>query len=540
MFEDATQPATDTVGMQFASAENNEGAADIFTLSHVPEGYTVRAYADVEKNTLLGSAVAAADGKVSIENMDFGAEAGRVYYTVQGGITGESDVLSVAYESETAEKTPAATDISFSKFSQVGSDNSMFKDNIYTNLTVNGLQEGDVVYLYEKNADPDGLAQGLYTKKSLPVAAGEDSITIERVQLPYEGTQLTMQVKRDGMKISDPYEVSAATELNNLLAQAKEISSADYPIGYADLQKAITAAQAVADDATANYDEIAAQVEALSAAIDNTKAVTQVLETTVKNAEKLVEQGALDNSLEVVVEGFKASLEQAKAILENPKATQTEINDANLDLLGWMAKVDWKQGDKTVLEVAVDIAASINENLDLYLDTEAFSEAYAKAQEVLADGNAMQDDVDSAYEALMEAMMNLRMQPNKDILNDLIDQVNGMDLSGYTADSVNALQDALAAAQAVSANEKATQDEVDAAVESLTAAKAALVKENADDETVELPVVTPDNNQTAGTVEQTGEGTAPTKTGDAGSLGVLALTAMAGAITFVFSKKRKN
>ena len=389
-------------------------------------------------------------------------------------------------------------------------------------------------------ADPDGLAQGLYTKKSLPVAAGEDSITIERVQLPYEGTQLTMQVKRDGMKISDPYEVSAATELNNLLAQAKEISSADYPIGYAELQKAIAAAQAVADDATANYDEIAAQVEALSAAIDNTKAVTQVLETTVKNAEKLLEEGALDNSLEVVVEGFKASLEQAKAILENPKATQTEINDANLDLLGWMAKVDWKQGDKTVLEVAVDIATSINENLDLYLDTEAFSEAYAKAQEVLADGNAMQDDVDSAYEALMEAMMNLRMQPNKDILNDLIDQVNGMDLSGYTADSVNALQDALAAAQAVSANEKATQDEVDAAVESLTAAKAALVKENADDETVELPVVTPGDDQTDGTVEQTGEGAAPTKTGDAGSLGVLALTAMAGAIAFVFSKKRKN
>ena len=67
----------------------------------------------------------------------------------------------------------------------------------------------------------------------------------------------------------------------------------------------------------------------------------------------------------------------------------------------------------------------------------------------------MQDEVDSAYEALMEAMMNLRMKPNKDILNDLIEQVEGMDLSGYTADSVNALQNALAAAQAISTNEKA-------------------------------------------------------------------------------------
>ena len=98
MFEDATQPATDSVGMQFASAENNEGTADVFTLSHVPEGYTVKAYADVEKNTLLGSAVAEANGKVTIDNLDFGADAGRVYYTVQGGVTAESDVLSTAYE----------------------------------------------------------------------------------------------------------------------------------------------------------------------------------------------------------------------------------------------------------------------------------------------------------------------------------------------------------------------------------------------------------------------------------------------------------
>ena len=176
----------------------------------------------------------------------------------------------------------------------------------------------------------------------------------------------------------------------------------------------------------------------------------------------------------------------------------------------------------------------------MYLDTEAFSAAYAKAQEVLADGNAMQDEVDSAYEALMEAMMNLRMKPNKDILNDLIEQVEGMDLSGYTADSVNALQNALAAAQAISTNEKATQDEVDAAVENLAAAKAALVKEDTNEGTVELPVVTPGDDQDTGSVEQTGEGTAPTETGDAGSFTALALTAMAGAAVFVFSKKRKH
>lgn len=540
MFEDATQPATDTVPMQFASAQNNEGAADTFSLSHIPVGYTVNAYADVNKTTLLGSAKAGNDGKVTMENLDFGAAAGRVYYTVKGGITGESDVLSVTYESEGAAKTPAATDISFTKFSQIGSQNSRYQDNIYTNLTVNGLQEGDVVYLYERNADPDDLANGMYTKKSLPVAAGADSVTIERVQLPYVGGELAMQVKRNGMAISDQYEVSAATPLNNLLNEAKAVTKTDYPVGYAELQKAITAAQAIADKADANYDEIAAQVDALTVALGNVKAVTEILQSIVNNAEQLKANGALDGTLEVVVNGFNASLESAKALLDNPKATQPELNAAATDLLGWMAKVDWKQGDKTALEVAVDVAKTINDNLDLYLDTDAFVAAFANAQAVLADGNAMQDDVDAAYNALMDAMINLRMEANKEALNALIDEVNGMDLSGYTADSVNALQAALAEAMKISEDVNAAQPTVDAAVEKLAAAKAGLVKENTGSSDVELPVVKPGDNSQGGGTQNVGDGSTPTKTGDAGSFGFLALTVLAGAAAVVFSKKKKD
>lgn len=542
MFEDATQPATDTVGMQFAAAQNNAGATDTFTLSHVPAGYTVRAYSDLDKTNLLATTVAGNDGKVVMENLNFGAGAGRVYYTVQGGITGESDVLNASYESETAEKTPAATDISFEKFNAIGSStDSRFKENIYTNLTVNGLQEGDVVYLYEKNADPDNLAAGLYTKKSLPVAAGEDSTTIERVQLPYEGAGLTMQVKRNGMVISDKYEVSTMTELNNLLNEAKAITKTNYPIGYAGLQKAIAAAETVAGNENANFDEIAAQVDAMTTAMGNVKAVTDVLQAIVDNAEKIKAEGALDNTVEVVVNGFNASLESAKALLENPKATQPELNAAATDLLGWVAKVDWKQGDKTALQVAVDVATTINENIDLYLDTEAFTAAFENAKAVLASGNSMQDDVDAAYNALMDAMLNLRMEANKDALNDLIAQVNGMDLSGYTADSVNALNDALSQAKEVSDDVNADQATVDEAVAKLSAAKAGLVKETASNPSVELPVVTPGNNgQTGSNVQNTGDGSTPIKTGDAGSFGFLALTVLAGAAAVVFSKKKKD
>ena len=49
------------------------------------------------------------------------------------------------------------------------------------------------------------------------------------------------------------------------------------------------------------------------------------------------------------------------------------------------------------------------------------------------------------------------------------------DRSGYTADSVAALNAALADAQAVAADENATQDEVDAAADTLQAALNGLV-----------------------------------------------------------------
>ena len=111
-----------------------------------------------------------------------------------------------------------------------------------------------------------------------------------------------------------------------------------------------------------------------------------------------------------------------------------------------------------------------------------FIDALANAQALLESGNAWQDDIDAATDALIEAMANLRMAPNKDILNDMINKASGLNLDAYTADSVAALNAALADAQAVAANENATQNEVDAAADSLKAAMSGLVFVNGDND----------------------------------------------------------
>ena len=71
------------------------------------------------------------------------------------------------------------------------------------------------------------------------------------------------------------------------------------------------------------------------------RGITTVLEKIIANAEKLMENGALDNTMEAVVEEFNAALAHAKEIVAKDGATQQEINDATERLLKVMGKVDW-------------------------------------------------------------------------------------------------------------------------------------------------------------------------------------------------------
>ncbi|MBQ2384286.1 MAG: discoidin domain-containing protein, partial [Oscillospiraceae bacterium] len=199
MFESDQFPQTDVVPMHFASAVNAVGANDTFTLKNVPAGVTVKVYnAAGEK---LGEQVAG-ESAVVISGLDFGAEAGRVYYTTTGSAAAESAKLSAAFEAESAEKSAAAEDVSFVAYSHPGSVTSSNGNDIYTTLTVNGLEAGDVVYVYENGADAD------YTKASLPVAEGKTSVSIDRILVTRAGGELTLRVKRVGKLISDAYTVA--------------------------------------------------------------------------------------------------------------------------------------------------------------------------------------------------------------------------------------------------------------------------------------------------------------------------------------------
>ena len=147
----------------------------------MPAGQTVTVYTKSgSEYNKIGEAVAES-GTVTITGLNFGTqEAGRIYYTTTATGSAESIKLSASFEAENAAKSEAARDVTAEAYSQPGSVSSSNGGDIYISLTVNGLREGDVVYVYENNS-------GEYTKASLPVAAGETSVIIRGIRVPRAG-----------------------------------------------------------------------------------------------------------------------------------------------------------------------------------------------------------------------------------------------------------------------------------------------------------------------------------------------------------------
>ena len=204
---------------------------------------------------------------------------------------------------------------------------------------------------------------------------------------------------------------------------------------------------------------------------------TAVLEYAIELAEGVSTDGVVD----AVKENFENALQNAKDVLAKVEAgdaavTQNEVDTAWKELIKAMQYMEFEKGDKTDLEKVIALADEMNNNLDSYLDAgkDAFTSALAAAKEVYADGNAMQDEVDTAWKNLMNAMAELRLAPSKELLEDLISQAEGLNEADYETESFSAMRSALADAKDVFANENATEEEVATSVAALEEALAKL------------------------------------------------------------------
>ena len=267
-----------------------------------------------------------------------------------------------------------------------------------------------------------------------------------------------------------------------------------------------------------------------------------LLEKTVAYAETLSTEGVTD----AAKAAFEDALANAKAVLADDKATQEEVNDAWDALLEGIWGLGLTQGDKTMLEQLIAKADSMIADQDKYVQDhwQQLVDALAKAKEVMDDGNAMEEDVQPAAEALLNAILAQRFKADKSILEDLLNKAENLNLEGYTADSVAVFRSALSEAQAVMADNSLTEDDqntVDAAVVALSAAMDGLTAQG-EAQPSDTPETTdkPEASQKPEATQQP-ESNVP-QTGDTASLlpWAAALALSGAAALWVVRRKERN
>lgn len=115
----------------------------------------------------------------------------------------------------------------------------------------------------------------------------------------------------------------------------------------------------------------------------------------------------LENVVPAVANELKAALEEAKAILENATADQETV-DASFDRLATAIQMlDFIKGDKAALRSFIAKVENIVEKEYTPATWTAFAAALETGNKVLANENAMQEEVDNAYTNLVKAYLNL-------------------------------------------------------------------------------------------------------------------------------------
>ncbi|MBS6114153.1 MAG: FIVAR domain-containing protein, partial [[Clostridium] spiroforme] len=234
----------------------------------------------------------------------------------------------------------------------------------------------------------------------------------------------------------------------------------------------------------------------------------------------------LTNVVPAVADEFKAARDEANAIYGDRGATQEEVNNAFDRLANVMHMLDFVKGDKTALKAFIDKVTGLDSSKYTQTTWTAFETELNEAIAVYNDENAMQEEVNSAYSELVTAFLNLRLIPDKSLLEELINQANGLNSANYTKATFDGLTKALNEAKAVYENPNATQVEVDNAKDILAKAIAG------------LQTVTTDN--TVSTPVNNGDTTASVKTGDESLAGMFATIALLSVAGYTVLRKKED
>lgn len=193
---------------------------------------------------------------------------------------------------------------------------------------------------------------------------------------------------------------------------------------------------------------------------------------TLAGGESYVDDGTVDKLIPSVKEAFMKAYDAAGKIIEDPAATQAEIDQAWSDLLDVIHYLDFQPGDKSALQDLYDILKNLSESDYTSTSWAPFAEALQQAADVLADNEALENDITAAYDALLNAAQALVKVADRTSLDAALAKAEtvakDIEAGKYLPDGQEEFQTAYAAAKALDQN--ATQSAIDEAAQALVKA----------------------------------------------------------------------
>ena len=136
--------------------------------------------------------------------------------------------------------------------------------------------------------------------------------------------------------------------------------------------------------------------------------------------------------------------------------------------------------DKSELEALYNVVKDLDETVYTPETIDEVIRLRDEAKVILDDSNAIQTDVDAAYDALSEAYKTLNLRADLDAIKTLIIKVKNLNLLEYNQEDADAFEALITLVEGEISNENITQERVDELKDDLQEAFDNLVKLNLD------------------------------------------------------------
>ena len=274
------------------------------------------------------------------------------------------------------------------------------------------------------------------------------------------------------------------TVLNDIIQKAQALEEDQYTLeSFERLIEELHKAIEVSESDSSQQVQIDQAAEALNAAIaalvEVSDPVDQASEAAVQALRNMVDKAIALGSDDAAL---NEAITNAQAVLAKEAPTTTEVVTALLDLSEAMQALNADESEDALRKDVQATIDFIKENILTNVDNvrpgkvQALKDAVAAAQTVVDDPDATADELKAANKAMTKAAQELWEIVSKAELNALITAAKGYLDGDYTAESLEALQAAIDAAQAVAGNDDATMAEVTQAITNLSDAIANLEK----------------------------------------------------------------